>query len=212
MVDLHRVLALAATAFVIIVIPGPSVLFVISRGVTLGRRAGLATVIGNELGISVQVAAVAAGVGAIVSRSIVVFTVIKFVGAAYLIYLGAKAIRHRQSVATAFANGVEPKPISRIVREGFVVGASNPKMIVFFTAILPQFVDHDRGHIGGQLFVLGMVCVAVALLCDSVWALAAGSARDWLVKRSERMATISGFGGAAIIGLGVRLAITGRKD
>ena len=212
MVDPHRMLALAAAAFVIIVIPGPSVLFVISRGVTLGRKAGLATVLGNESGLAVQVAAVAAGVGAIVSRSIVVFTTIKLLGAAYLVYLGIQAVRHRRSLATAFEAGVEPKPISRIMREGFVVGATNPKMIVFFTAILPQFVDTDRGHVGAQLFVLGMVCVVIALACDSVWALAAGSARDWLVRRPERLAGIAAAGGVVIIGLGLRLAISGRKD
>lgn len=212
MVDLHRALALAAAAFVMIVIPGPSVLFVISRGVTLGRRAGLATVLGNELGIAVQVAAVAAGVGAIVSRSIVVFTAIKLIGAVYLVYLGVQAVRHRRSLANAFAAGVEPKPTMQIVREGFVVGATNPKMIVFLTAILPQFVDRDSGHVGTQILVLGLVCVAIALVCDSVWALAAGSAREWLVRRPERLAAIAATGGVAIVGLGVRLAISGRND
>jgi threonine/homoserine/homoserine lactone efflux protein len=212
MVDPHRLLALVATAFVIIVIPGPSVLFVISRGVTLGRRAGLATVIGNESGLIVQVAAVAAGIGAIVSRSIVVFTTIKIIGGVYLVYLGVQAVRHRRSLANAFAIGVEPKPISRIVREGFVVGVSNPKTIVFFTAILPQFVDQTRGHLTVQLLVFGAVFVVIALLCDSVWALAAGTAREWLVRRPERLATISATGGVVIVGLGLRLAITGRKD
>ena len=212
MVDPHRLLALVATAFVIIVIPGPSVLFVISRGVTLGRRAGLATVIGNESGLIVQVAAVAAGIGAIVSRSIVVFTTIKIVGGVYLVYLGVQAVRHRRSLASAFAVGVEPKPISRIVREGFVVGVSNPKTIVFFTAILPQFVDQSRGHLTVQLLVLGAVFVVIALVCDSVWALVAGTARDWLVRRPERLATISAAGGVVIVALGLRLAITGRKD
>ena len=212
MVDLHLALALAATAFVIIVIPGPSVLFVISRGVTLGRRAGLATVLGNEAGLVLQVAAVAAGIGAIVSRSIVVFTTIKIVGAAYLMYLGVQAIRHRRSLANAFAAGVEPKPISRIMREGFVVGVSNPKTIVFFTAILSQFVDKSRGHIPGQLLVLGVIFIVIALVCDSIWALAAGSARAWIVRRPERLETLSAAGGVAIVGLGLRLAITGRKD
>jgi threonine/homoserine/homoserine lactone efflux protein len=151
-------------------------------------------------------------VGAIVSRSIVVFTAIKLVGAMYLIYLGVQAVRHRRSLANAFAAGVEPKPILRIVREGFVVGATNPKMIVFLTAILPQFVDRDSGHVGTQILVLGLICVVIALVCDSVWALAAGSARDWLVRRPERLSAIASTGGIVIVGLGVRLAISGRKD
>jgi len=211
-IDPHQLLALAATAFVIIIIPGPSVLFVISRGVTLGRRAGLATVLGNETGLAVQVAAVAAGLGAVVSRSLVVFTTIKLVGAAYLIYLGVQAVRHRRTLANAYAEGVEPKPISRIYREGFVVGVSNPKTIVYFSAILPQFVDQTRGHVSTQLLLLGAISVAIALVCDSAWALAAGSARQWLIRRPERLATVASTGGVVIVGLGLRLAITGRKD
>jgi threonine/homoserine/homoserine lactone efflux protein len=130
----------------------------------------------------------------------------------YLVYLGVQAVRHRRSLANAFAAGVEPKPILRIVREGFVVGATNPKMIVFLTAILPQFVDRDRGHVGTQMLMLGLVCVVIALICDSVWALAAGSARNWFVRRPERLATIAATGGVAIVGLGLRLAISGRRD
>jgi threonine/homoserine/homoserine lactone efflux protein len=211
MVDPQRLLALAATAFVIIVIPGPSVLFVITRGVTLGRRAALATVIGNTSGLAVQVAAVVAGLGAVVSRSIVVFTAIKFVGAVYLVYLGVQAIRHRRSL-DAFAAGTEPRPISRVIREGFMVGVSNPKSIVLFTAILPQFVDQSRGQTSAQLLILGAVCLVIALASDSMWALAAGSARAWLVRRPTRLATIATTGGVIIVGLGVRLAVTGRKD
>jgi threonine/homoserine/homoserine lactone efflux protein len=211
MVDPHRLFALAATAFVIIIIPGPSVLFVITRGVTLGRRAALATVVGNTSGLAVQVGAVVAGLGAVVTRSIVVFTAIKFVGAAYLVCLGVQAVRHRRSLADAFAAGVE-RPLGRILREGFIVGVSNPKSIVLFTAILPQFVDDTRGHATAQLLLLGAVCLVIALVCDSTWALASGSARAWLVRRPERLAAIATTGGAVIVGLGVRLAVTGRKD
>ena len=92
------------------------------------------------------------------------------------------------------------------------MGVSNPKTIVFFTAILPQFADRTRGHLAVQLLVLGAVFVVIALLCDSVWALAAGTAREWLVRRPERLAMISATGGVVIVGLGLRLAITGRKD
>jgi threonine/homoserine/homoserine lactone efflux protein len=212
MVNTHRLIALAATAFVFIVIPGPSVLFVITRGVTLGRRAALATVVGNTSGLAVHVAAVVAGLGAVVSRSIVVFTAIKFVGAAYLVFLGVQAIRHRRSLVDALAAGTEPRPIGRVIREGFMVGVSNPKSIVLFTAILPQFVDQTRGQPSAQLLVLGAVCLLIALTCDSVWAWAAGSARAWLVRRPERLATIAATGGVTIVGLGVRLAVTGRKD
>ena len=212
MVDVSRILALALTAFAIIAVPGPSVLFVISRGVTLGRRAGLATVFGNAGGLAVQVLAVAAGLGTIVERSITVFTVIKFCGALYLVYLGVQAIRHRRSLADAFAAGVEPVPLGRILREGFLVGVTNPKSIVLFTAILPQFVDPHGSAPQLQLVVLGGICLVIALLSDSIWALAAGSARAWFGKRPEHLATVGGVGGLVTIGLGVRLALTGRHD
>jgi threonine/homoserine/homoserine lactone efflux protein len=212
MVDLERALGLAATAFVIIVIPGPSVLFVISRGVTLGRRAGLATVLGNTTGLAVQLLAVTVGLGAIVARSIAVFTMLKLVGAAYLVYLGFQAVRHRRSLARAFVDGVDPAPTARILREGFLVGVSNPKSIILFTAILPQFVDHSRGHVTVQLVVLGLICLGIALVSDSVWAVASGSVRSWLGRRPGRLAAIGGIGGVATIGLGVRLALTGRHD
>ncbi len=212
MVDPERALGLAATAFVIIVIPGPSVLFVISRGVTLGRRAGLATVLGNAGGLAVQMVAVAAGLGAVVARSVAAFTVIKLLGAAYLVYLGVQAVRHRRSLAAALGGGGDRAPTRRILREGFLVGVTNPKSVILFTAILPQFVDPSRGHTGLQLLVLGLMCVAIALVSDSAWAVASGSVRSWLAKRPGRLAAIGGVGGVVTIGLGIRLALTGRHD
>ena len=163
-------------------------------------------------GLAVQVLAVAAGLGTIVERSITVFTVIKFCGALYLVYLGVQAIRHRRSLADAFAAGVEPVPLGRILREGFLVGVTNPKSIVLFTAILPQFVDPHGSAPQLQLVVLGGICLVIALLSDSIWALAAGSARAWFGRRPERLATVGGVGGLVTIGLGVRLALTGRHD
>ncbi|MFN8052247.1 MAG: LysE family translocator [Acidimicrobiales bacterium] len=212
LIDTSRLVAIVLTALAIIAVPGPSVLFVISRGVTLGRRAGLATVVGNEVGLAVQVVAVAFGLGEVVERSIVAFTVIKVCGALYLVYLGVQAIRHRRSLADAFGRGVEPVPLRRILREGFVVGVSNPKSMILFTSILPQFVDPHGASPTLQLLVLGAVCVLVALLSDSVWALAAGTARAWFGRRPERLSTIGGVGGLITIGLGLRLAVTGRHD
>src|SRR5438067_1644489 len=139
MVPARHVLAFAAIVAVVIAIPGPSVLFTISRALTVGRRAALLTVIGNEIGLCVQVTAVAFGLGAVVDRSAQAVEVIKLVGAAYLVYLGVQAVRHRRSVAEALAARVEPVRPLRAVRDGFVVGAANPKSIVFFVVSLPQF-------------------------------------------------------------------------
>ena len=193
-------------------VPGPSVLFVVSRGVTLGRRAALATVLGNSLGVYLQVLLVAAGLGALLERSVVVFDVVRLAGAAYLVYLGVQAFRHRRALATVLDVGVEPRSMRRILREGFLVGISNPKTALFFAAVLPQFVNASLGHVPLQLALLGLVFVAIALVSDSVWGMAAGTARAWLGRSPDRLAALGGLGGVVTIGLGLRLALTGRKD
>lgn len=207
-----QVLAFALTALVLIAIPGPSVLFVISRSLTLGRRAGLATVVGNAAGVYVQMLAIAIGLGTIVERSLVVFTVVKLVGAAYLIYLGMQAIRHRRSLSAAFTAKVEPKSVRRIMLDAFAVGIANPKAVVFFAAILPQFVNRSVGHVPVQMMLLGAVFVVVALISDSSWAVAAGATRSWLTRRPARLEAIGAVGGLAMIGIGVKLAVSGHND
>ncbi len=212
MVPTGHLLAFALTSFALIVVPGPSVLFVISRALVLGRRAALATVIGNAAGFYVQITAVAFGLGAIVERSIAVFTVIKLVGAGYLIYLGVRAIRHRRALTTLFEPDASPRSLRRVLREGFVVGIANPKVVVFFAAVLPQFVDRGAGHVPLQLLVLGGVFLVIALVSDSLWAVAAGAARSWFARSPERLAHLGTGGGLVMIGIGARLAISGRND
>jgi threonine/homoserine/homoserine lactone efflux protein len=212
MPDPGRLASFGLLAFIIIVVPGPSVLFVISRGVVLGRRAALMTVLGNEAGLLVQVAAVAFGLGAIVERSITVFTVVKLAGAVYLVYLGVEAVRRRHALHRALEAEVVGKRARRLFRDGFVVGATNPKSIILFGAILPQFVARSNGHVTVQLLLLGLTSVVIALVCDSVWALLAGTARSWLGRSPRRLALIGGTGGLVMVGLGLRLALTGRRD
>ncbi|MGH8930969.1 MAG: LysE family translocator [Egibacteraceae bacterium] len=212
MLSTGHLVAFTLTALAVIAAPGPSVLFVISRSLVLGRAAGLATVFGNALGVYMQVVAVAFGIGALVQRSVAIFTAIKLVGAVYLMYLGAQAIRHRRSLPGALDAVVEAKTPRRVLQEAFVVGIANPKNIVFFTAILPQFVDRQAGHVPVQMLLLGAVFFAVALISDSVWALVASAARSWLGRSPRRLEAIGGAGGLAMIGIGARLALTGRKD
>jgi threonine/homoserine/homoserine lactone efflux protein len=214
MVPASHVLAFAAIVAVLIAIPGPSVLFTISRALTVGRRAALLTVIGNEIGLCVQVTAVAFGLGAVVERSAQAVTVIKLIGAAYLVYLGVQAVRHRRSVAEALAGRVEPVRPLRAVRDGVVVGAANPKTIVFFVVTLPQFTSSAPGHLAvpAQMLILGALFPAIALVLDSAWAAVAGTARQWLVRSPRRLAMIGGTGGLVMIGLGVSIAATGRRD
>ena len=214
MVSASHVLAFAAVVTVLIAIPGPSVLFTISRALTVGRRAALLTVVGNEAGLCVQLVAVAFGVGALVQRSAQVITVIKLAGAAYLLFLGVQAIRHRRSMAEALAARVTPVRPLRAVRDGFVVGVANPKTIVFFVAGLPEFISTAPGHlpVPAQMLILGALFPLIALVLDSAWAAIAGTARQWLVGSPRRLALIGGTGGLVMIGLGVSIAATGRKD
>ncbi|HUY51226.1 MAG TPA: LysE family translocator [Streptosporangiaceae bacterium] len=214
MVPASHVLAFAAVAAVLIAIPGPSVLFTVSRALTVGRRSALFTVIGNELGGCMQVVAVAFGVGALVERSAEVFTIVKLAGAAYLVYLGAQAVRHRQSMAEALAARVTPVRPLRAIRDGFMIGATNPKTIVFLTIALPGFTGRTAGHlpVQTQMLILGALFPAIALVLDSVWAAAAGTARQWFAGSPRRLALIGGTGGLVMIGLGVTIAATGRKD
>ena len=207
-----RLLAFALTSLVLIVVPGPSVLFTVSRALTIGKRGALLTVVGNACGAYVQVLAVAVGIGALVQRSSEAYSAIKLGGAAYLIFLGAQAIRHRRSLTQAVA--VQHRRIRdrRVLAEGFVVGLTNPKTIVFFAAALPQFVDRGAGSVTTQLLVLGVLFPAIALVSDSVWAVVAGTARDWLARSPRRLAAVGGTGGMAMIGIGATLAVSGRKD
>jgi threonine/homoserine/homoserine lactone efflux protein len=145
MVTLDRLLPFTATAFALIVIPGPSVLFVVGRALAHGRRAALATVLGNASGVYLQAVGVAIGIGALVQRSIALFTVLRLAGALYLVFLGAQAIANRRSIGAAGPAVAVPPDTRRRFREGFIVGATNPKGFVPFSAILPQFVDRSAG-------------------------------------------------------------------
>ena len=206
--------AFALAAIILIVIPGPSVLFVIGRSLAYGRRGGLLSVLGNGLGTLPLVAAVALGVGTIVAQSAVLFTVIKMLGAAYLVYLGIQAIRHRGdgNVTDAGAPAHRTLRTSVMLRQGFIVGITNPKTIVFFVAVLPQFVNFSAGNIPVQMMLLGLLAVTIGFLCDAIWALLAGTARQWFARSPRRMSGIRASGGALMVGLGVGLAVSGNKS
>src|SRR5258707_14773891 len=192
MIPASHMLAFALLSFALIIVPGPRVLFIISRSLMLGRTAGVGTALAGQIGVYVQVAAVAFGVGAVVERSVAVFTLLKLAGAAYLVYLGVHAIRDRRSLAAAVGTPAEPRTISRILRDGFFVGLTNPKAIVFFVAVLPQFVDRSSGHVPVQMLQLGAIFMAIAVVCDSGWALVAGTARAWLAPSPRRVEIIGG--------------------
>ncbi|MCX4638474.1 LysE family translocator [Streptomyces sp. P9-2B-2] len=214
MVSTESILAFAAMSLLVIVIPGPSVLFVIGRALAHGRRTALATVLGNLVGSYVLVIAVAWGLGALVESSAAVFMGVKMAGAAYLVYLGVQAFRHRKQMRAADmeAPAGERRGDLRTVLDGLFVGITNPKGIVFFAAVLPQFVNHSAGHVPLQMMVLGLVPVAIGLVTDTLWGLGASAARSWFARSDRRLSMIGGAGGFAMIGLGVTVAATGRAD
>lgn len=213
MVPMDRLLAFAAMSLLLIAVPGPSVLFVLGRALAHGRWTALASVLGNTVGEYTVAVAVSLGLGPVVARSVLVFTALKLAGAAYLVFLGVKALRHRRAL-TLLAPGGAPGPRSgvRTVWEGFVVGVTNPKTVVFFAAVLPQFVNRDAGRVHTQLLTLGLVFSVIALIFDSLWALTASAARTWFARSPRRLSAVGGAGGMAMICMGVAVAATGRAD
>ncbi|WP_405407298.1 LysE family translocator [Streptomyces decoyicus] len=214
MVSTDRLLAFAAMSLLVIVIPGPSVLFVIGRALAHGRRTALATVLGNVLGSYLLVAAVALGLGSLVEQSVAVFLAVKLAGAAYLVFLGVQAFRHRKDMKMGAVDksGQPARGDLRTIADGILVGVTNPKGIVFFAAVLPQFVDHAAGGLPAQMLILGLVPICIGLITDTVWGLTASAARHWFARSERRLSMIGGAGGFAMIGLGVTVAATGRAD
>lgn len=207
---LGQLTAFVVASVLVIAVPGPSVVFAIGRALTVGRRGALLSVGGNALGLLVQVACVAVGLGALVEASATAYTALKLVGAAYVIYLGVQAVRHRADARLAMTapGGSRPAGLWRGVWTGFVVGATNPKTLVFFAAFLPQFVG-EGAPVTPQLLVLGLLFSLLALALDGCWALAAGQARAWFARRPERLDRLGVAGGVTMIGLGTGLAIEG---
>ncbi|MFD3381420.1 MULTISPECIES: LysE family translocator [unclassified Streptomyces] len=215
MVSTDRFLAFAAMSLLVVMIPGPSVLFVIGRALAHGRRTAVATALGNVFGSYLLVVAVAVGVGSIVERSVTVYLAVKLAGAAYLVFLGVQAFRHRKEMRASDITARADTPARgdlRTVLDGVLVGVTNPKGIVFFAAVLPQFVDHSAGQVPLQMLVLGLIPITIGLVTDTLWGLTAATARSWFARSDRRLSMIGGAGGLTMVGLGVTVATTGRAD
>lgn len=208
MISAANLLAFSLTALVIVLLPGPNVLFTIGRALALGRKAALLTVVGTATGMYSQVVLVSLGLGVVLEQSLVLMTVVKFVGAGFLVYLGIQAIRHRNDAVKEIGETI-PIGVVRTIFEGFIVGVTNPKTIVFFLAILPQFTAQGETPLGVQMLVLGAIFIAIGLVFDSLYALGAGAARDWFGRSPTRIGALGVVGGVAMIGLGVGLAVVG---
>jgi threonine/homoserine/homoserine lactone efflux protein len=198
---------LATLAFLLI--PGPAVLFVVARSVEQGRRAGIASVAGGSLGNLVHVVAATLGVSALVASSALAFSVVKYLGAAYLIYLGLRTLLTREDEGTA---AIGPRrSLRRIAWQGFLVYALHPKTALFFLAFLPQFADPSRGPIAPQIFILGCLFILLSLLTDGGYALLAGTVGGWL-RSSARIRRIQRYvSGSVYLALGVTAAFSGQR-
>ena len=189
---------------VIIIAPGPSVLFVIARAIAWGRTTAVLTVLGNVLGSFVLSSLVALGIGPILQRYEIAYIAVQWGGGLYLVHLGIDAIRKRAIHASDMTSQgpIGPTPLSSI-RDGFWVGVLNPKAIVFFAAVLPQFVDIDGGKVTQQLLFLGLTFCVLAFFSDGAWGLLAGYARTWLASSNQRLERLRVFGGSIMIILGL---------
>lgn len=191
-------------AVVIVLAPGPSVLFVIARAIAWGRATAVATVLGNVTGAFTLSVVVAVGLGPILQRSEIAFISVQVLGGLYLVYLGITAIKHSQIHANDITNQGDIRPSKwRSMREGFWVGALNPKGMVFFAAILPQFVDREAGNITSQLILMGAIFALLALFFDSGWGVLAGTIRNWLATELKRLVLMRMTGGIVMIILGL---------
>ena len=196
-------------AMVIILAPGPSVLFVIARAIAWGRKTAVFTVAGNVTGAFALSTLVAIGLGPILQKSDLAYAAIQWGGGLYLVYLGIDAIRHRKIHAEDMRNQGDIAPgIARSMRDGFWVGALNPKGLVFYAAVLPQFVDREKGNIALQLIFLGAIFSVLAFISDGTWGLLAGTARQWLATDPIRLEKLRATGGTVMIILGITVLIS----
>ncbi len=199
-----RIWEYVASSLLIVLAPGPSVLFIIARAISWGRKTALFTVLGNAIGTLILSVLVAVGLGPILQRSDIAYATVQWGGGAYLVYLGIDAIRHRHVHAASMSAKGELQPSAlTTMRQGLWVALLNPKILVFNAAVLPQFIDRDRGQVTGQLLLLGMLFALMCLVCDGSWGLLAGTARDWLATDAGRLVKLRTIGGCVMITLGV---------
>jgi len=197
-----------AAALVVLLIPGPGVLYIVARSLSQGQRAGFVSVLGLSVGALVHVAAATVGLSAILLTSATAFGIVKTLGAGYLIYLGIRTLWARH--ASAGVDASAPRSLYRLFTDGIVVSVLNPKIALFFLAFLPQFVEPSRGPLPQQVLFLGLLYVTLALFTDSAYAFLAARLRRWLGGRVMQGPLPQYAGGVVYIGLGVSTALADR--
>jgi threonine/homoserine/homoserine lactone efflux protein len=204
--DLAALGLFVVAALVLLLTPGPAVLYIVARSLEQGRRAGLVSVLGVHAGTLVHALAATAGVSALLAASATAFSVVKYAGAAYLVYLGVRRLLDRRPVLTTRHAGA--RDLRRAFIDGVVVNVLNPKTALFFLAFLPQFVDVARGAVGAQILGLGLLFVLLGVLTDGGYALTAGAAAQWLRARPRFLSGERWVSGGMYIGLGLTAAFS----
>lgn len=198
----------AAASLALVVVPGPSVLYIVGTSIAQGRRAGVASMLGVQAGALIHVFAAAIGVSALLASSAAAFDIVKFAGAAYLVWLGVQRLRHAGEDEPAAR---PPRSHAHLFRQGVVVNVLNPKVAMFFFAFLPQFIDPDAATPGLQILGLGLIFIVIAMVSDTMYALLAGTAAERLGGTAAARRRLDRVGGGVLIGLGAVAALTGQR-
>lgn len=206
MSDFSTLSLFVVAAVALIAVPGPAVLYVVARSIDQGRMAGVISTLGIGVGTLLHVAAAALGISALLMSSALAFNMVKYLGAAYLIYLGIRKFTTNETVSQL--EGVETQQMTRVFYQGIVVNVLNPKTALFFFAFLPQFVDVAQGGVALQIFFLGTIFVVIGIVSDSVWAVLAGTVGGWLKNNLRFLTAQRYFAGAVFIVLGVTTALS----
>ncbi|HIW90983.1 MAG TPA: LysE family translocator [Candidatus Corynebacterium avicola] len=209
LLDPSRLGALVVASVVLIAVPGPSVLFVVGRALSHGRDVALLTAVGNAVGCYSAGVLVAFGLGPLLERWDLLFQLFKWGGVLFLVWIGVQAIRHAGPVGEGDADQVAGTSSRRkAVRDGAIVGFTNPKNLIMFTVVVPQFISQDAGDVPLQMILLGLVPLIVGMVCDCTWALTAATARGWLTRSAKRVTTVQRIGGASVIAVGASVAVS----
>lgn len=209
MISASHLTAFFIASMVIIIVPGPSVLFTLARGVAWGRAVAVLTVLGNSIGTLLLSVVVAVGLGPLIANSKTFSTVLQIMGGCYLLWLGFDAMRHRQAHADAMTKREAQRPSRlHVIRQGFTVGVLNPKSLVFFGAVFPHFVDRSQGHVTAQLLLFGVIFSVMAFCSDGTWGLIAGTAREWLASSPARLVAMRVSGACVMTTLGLLILVS----
>jgi len=205
MPDTSTLLTFSLAAIVLFIIPGPAVLYIVARSVAQGRTAGLVSVAGIHVGSLVHIAAAVAGLSAILVRSATAFTVVKLAGAAYLLWLGIRALR---SSATLLSPHPDPRSHRRLFADGVIINVLNPKTAVFFLAFVPQFVDPSIGSSSQQLLILGALFIAIGTVSDAIYAVGGARISRWIRSSPAANRRVTMASGVSYLGLGAWAALS----